>query len=132
MFNLSLFSRRPQIGWQNVPRYRMTRGVSESCSVVTRDERLGPQVMMIGGSGQGRGVTKLVLSSNQWFSSSPMHHPRRNHACVSLTLNGRPGVVVSGGIGEFHICRVFQFEVRRRLGIAMSNDLDNCLIIIGL
>ena len=80
----------------------MTRGVSESCSVVTRDLRLGPQVMMIGGSGQGRGVTKLVLSSNQWFSSSPMRQPRRNHACVSLSLNGRPGVVVSGGIGELH------------------------------
>jgi len=92
--------RRPQVGWQNVPKYRMTRGVSESCSVVTRDLRLGPQVMMIGGSGQGRGVTKLVLSSNQWFSSSPMRQPRRNHACVSLSLNGRPGVVVSGGIGN--------------------------------
>ena len=100
-FNLVFIIRRPQIGWQTVPRYRMTRGVSDGCSVVTRDLRLGPQVMVIGGRGQGRGVSKLVLSSNQWTSSvARMNHARSHHACMPLTLNGRPGVVVSGGRGE--------------------------------
>ena len=79
----------------------MTRGVSDGCSVVTRDLRLGPQVMVIGGRGQGRGVSKLVLSSNQWTSSvARMNHARSHHACMPLTLNGRPGVVVSGGRGK--------------------------------
>ena len=81
-------------------KYRMSRGVRDGCAVVTRDPRLGPQVMMIGGSGQGRGVSKLVLSTSQWYSSSPMHHARMDHACIPLTLNGRPGVVVSGGTGD--------------------------------
>ena len=103
--------RRPQIGWQTVPRYRMTRGVSDGCSVVTRDLRLGPQVMVIGGRGQGRGVSKLVLSSNQWTSSvARMNHARSHHACMPLTLNGRPGVVVSGGRGK-HLKHVQNCEM---------------------
>ena len=36
--------RRPGIGWREVPKWRARRSVSEACSVVTRDPRLGPQV----------------------------------------------------------------------------------------
>lgn len=91
--------RRPGIGWKVVPKWRMRRSVSEGCSVVTRDPRLGPQVMMIGGRGQGRRVSKLVLKTGQWVSVAPMKQARRHHACNAITLNGRPGVVVSGGLG---------------------------------
>ena len=36
--------RRPGIGWREVAKWRARRSVSEACSVVTRDPRLGPQV----------------------------------------------------------------------------------------
>jgi hypothetical protein len=41
---------------------------------------------------------KLVLSTNSWYSVSPMNQPRSQHGYTSVTLNGRPGVVMSGGI----------------------------------
>ena len=53
--------------------------------------------MVMGGSGQEKTAMKLVLSSNTWFSLNPMLVPRSQHACTKVTLNGRPGVVVSGG-----------------------------------
>ena len=89
----------------------MSRGVSDGCSVVTRDPRLGAQVMMIGGAGQGRRVSKLVLSRKQWYSGAPMNQARQQHACVSLSLNGRPGVMVSGGAGhtDRSIIEIFEF-----------------------
>ena len=89
--------RRPRIGWREVGKWRARRGVSEACSVVTRDPMLGPQVMVIGGRGQGRRVSRLVLSSSTWQSVAPMLQSRLGHACSPVTLNGRPGVVVSGG-----------------------------------
>ena len=92
-------TRRPNKGWREVSKYRMARGVSNGCTVVMRDPRYGPQVMVIGGAGQGRGVSRLVLGSSQWYSGAPMDQPRQHHACVSLSLNGRPGVMVSGGAG---------------------------------
>ena len=89
--------RRPGIGWREVPKWRARRSVSEACSVVTRDPRLGPQVVVTGGRGQGRRVTRLVLSSSRWRPVAPMLEARQQHACSPVTLNGRPGVVVSGG-----------------------------------
>lgn len=92
--------RRPRIGWQEVPRYRMARGVTNTCSLVTRDPRTGPRVMVTGGRGQGRAVSSLSLASNTWQSVARMRHARSHHACISLNLNGRPGVLVSGGRGQ--------------------------------
>ena len=92
--------RRPRIGWQEVPRYRMARGVTHTCSLVTRDPRTGPMVMVTGGRGQGRAVSSLSLASNTWQSVARMRHARSHHACISLNLNGRPGVLVSGGRGQ--------------------------------
>lgn len=92
--------RRPRIGWQVVPRYRMARGVTDSCSLVTRDPRRGPQVMVTGGRGQGRAVSSLNLASNSWQSVARMRQARSHHACMPLNLNGRQGVLVSGGRGD--------------------------------
>lgn len=90
--------RRPRIGWQNVPQWSFPRATKNHCTVVNRDPQLGTQVMVMGGLGEEHSVMKLVLSSNNWFSVPPMNYPRTNHGCTSVTLNGRPGVVVSGGI----------------------------------
>ena len=92
--------RRPGLGWKQVPKWRTRRSVSEGCSVVTRDPRLGPQVMLLGGRGQGRRASKLLLKSSRWVSVAPMRESRLQAACTALTLNGRPGVVVSGGAGS--------------------------------
>ena len=91
--------RRPRIGWQQVPRYRMARGVTHTCSLVTTDPR-GPMVMVTGGRGQGRAVSSLSLASNTWQSVARMRQARSHHACISLNLNGRQGVLVSGGRGQ--------------------------------
>merc|ERR1712117_484131 len=90
--------RRPRIGWQNVPQWSFPRATRDHCTVVNRDPQLGTQVMVMGGLGEEHSVMKLVLSSNNWFSVPPMNYPRTKHGCTSVTLNGRPGVVVSGGI----------------------------------
>ena len=90
--------RRPQTGWQNVPQWSFPRATRDHCTVVNTDPRLGTQVMVMGGLGEEHSVMKLVLSSNNWFSVPPMNYPRTKHGCTSVTLNGRPGVVVSGGI----------------------------------
>ena len=63
---------------------------------MTRGEE-GPQVMVVGGQGEEVSAMKLVLASNTWYSVPPMHHARSSHGCTPVTLNGRAGVVVSGG-----------------------------------
>jgi len=90
--------RRPRTGWQNVPQWSFPRATRDHCTVVNKDPQLGTQVMVMGGLGEEHSVMKLVLSSNNWFSVPPMNYPRTRHGCTSVTLNGRPGVVVSGGI----------------------------------
>lgn len=90
--------RRPHIGWHDVPQWSHPRASKDQCTVVTKDPKLGSQVMVMGGVGEEYSVMKLVLSTNRWFSVSPMNTPRTQHSCTSITLNGRPGVVVSGGM----------------------------------
>merc|ERR1711915_186215 len=53
---------------------------------------------VLGGLGQERSAMKLVLSKNSWLTVPSMLQPRSQHSCSSITLNGRPGVVVSGGV----------------------------------
>lgn len=43
-------------------------------------------------------MLKLSLDTGRWYSLSRMTVPRRQHACTKVTLNGRPGLVVSGGM----------------------------------
>ena len=90
--------RRPRTGWQNVPQWSLPRATRDKCTVVTKDPKLGTQLMVMGGLGEEHSVMKLVLSTNNWFSVPRMNYPRVSHGCTSVTLNGRPGVVVSGGI----------------------------------
>jgi hypothetical protein len=90
--------RRSHIGWQNVPQWSYPGATKDQCTVETKDPELGSQVMVMGGLGEEHSVMKLVLSTNSWYSVSPMNQPRSQHGCTSVTLNGRPGVVVSGGI----------------------------------
>lgn len=89
--------RRPLIGWQNVPQWSFPRATRDHCSVVTRDPVQGTSVLVMGGRGEEDSAMKLVLGSSQWYSVPPMHHARTSHGCTPVTLNGRPGVVVSGG-----------------------------------
>merc|ERR1719445_2201037 len=89
--------RRPRVGWQNVPQWSFPRATRDHCSVVTRDPVQGTSVLVMGGQGEEDSAMKLVLGSSQWYSVPPMHHARSLHGCTSVTLNGRPGVVVSGG-----------------------------------
>jgi len=90
--------RRPQTGWHTVPQWNFPRATKDMCTVVTKDPKLGSQVMVMGGLGEEHSVMRLVLGTNNWFSVPPMNFPRTQHACSSVTLNGRPGVVVSGGV----------------------------------
>lgn len=90
--------RRPRTGWRAVPQWSFPRATTDTCSVVHRDPLTGPQVMVTGGRGEERSAMKLVLGEGTWYSVPPMHHPRTQHGCTSVTLNGRPGLVVSGGV----------------------------------
>ena len=118
--------RRPSIGWREVAKWRARRSVSDGCSVVTRDPRLGPQVMVIGGRGQGRRVTRLVLSSSRWQSVAPMLQSRLQHACTPVTLNGRPGVVVSGGnSGRNNNTDTVEFWDNNTNKVSLSLSLNN-------
>ena len=89
--------RRPRVGWQNVPQWSFPRATRDHCSVVTRDPVQGTSVLVMGGRGEEESAMKLVLGTSQWYSVPPMHHGRTSHGCTPVTLNGRPGVVVSGG-----------------------------------
>jgi len=92
--------RRPAIGWQSVPQWSFPRATADQCTVTTKDPELGSQVMVTGGLGEEYSAMKLVLATNNWYSISPMNHPRSRHGCTSVSLNGRRGVVVSGGVDQ--------------------------------
>jgi len=90
-------SRRANLGWKNVPRWSFPSATRDHCTVMTRNSFGQPEMMVIGGEGREASVTKMVLSTGQWFSLPSMAFPRRQHACSKVNMNGRPGVVVSGG-----------------------------------
>ena len=115
--------RRTHIGWHDVPKWSFPRATRDQCTVVTKDPKLGPQVMVMGGLGAEHSVMKLVLSTNNWYSVSPMNHPRAQHGCNSVTLNGRPGVVVSGGVdsNRFNTSSVEFFDMNTNKWINLPN-----------
>ena len=136
--------RRPSNGWKNVPQWSYPRATKDQCTVENKDPELGSQVMVMGGLGEEHSVMKLVLSTNSWYSVSPMLHPRRQHGCTSVTLNGRPGVVVSGGLdnNNFNTSSVEFFDMktnkwinlpslsRGRRGHSMAT-IDGKLVVAG-
>ena len=72
-------------------------GVSDHCTAVINGAT-GKEVVVTGGKGRGDRVIKLSMKTGKWYSLTRMQVPRRNHACAKVTLNGRPGLVVSGGM----------------------------------
>ena len=106
--------RRPGVGWQNVPQWSFPRATADQCTVATRDPELGSSVMVLGGVGEEYSAMRLVLATNNWYSVSPMNHPRSQHGCTSVTLNGRRGVVVSGGVdtNNFNTTSVEFYDMR--------------------
>ena len=99
--------------------------------------------MVMGGLGEEHSVMKLVLGQNNWYSVPPMSFPRVQvmmagwylllaglvicapraqimqliqhfqHGCTAVTLNGRPGVVVSGGVdgNQFNTTRLQEVAI---------------------
>jgi len=136
--------RRPQIGWQTVPQWSFPRATMDQCSVQAKDPEQGALVMVMGGLGEERSVSKLVLSTNKWYSVARMIHPRSQHGCMSVTLNGRPGLVVSGGVdnNNFNTSSVEFFDMRTnkwinlpslsrgRRGHTMRN-IDGQMVVAG-
>jgi len=136
--------RRPQIGWQTVPQWSFPRATIDQCSVQAKDPEQGALVMVMGGLGEERSVSKLVLSTNKWYSVARMIHPRSQHGCMSVTLNGRPGLVVSGGVdnNNFNTSSVEFFDMRTnkwinlpslsrgRRGHTMRN-IDGQMVVAG-
>jgi hypothetical protein len=88
-----------------------------------KNTELGSQVMVMGRFGEEHSIMKLVLSTNSWYSESPMNQPRSQHGCTSVTLNGRSGVVVSGGINNnnFNTSSIVVFDINTNKGINLSN-----------
>ena len=46
-------------------------------------------------------VLKLSMATGKWYSLNRMKDARYGHACTSVTINNRPGLVVSGGVSNF-------------------------------
>merc|ERR1740128_1059216 len=100
--SIELFdTRRANFGWKPVPKWSYPSATRDGCSVVTRDGRGRPEMMVIGGEGQENSVMKMVLGTGQWFSLPGMIYPRKQHACTKVNMNGRPGVVISGGLNPY-------------------------------
>jgi len=92
-------SRSPHSSWKVSRLLQMPAGVSEHCSVVVPG-RSTREVVVTGGRGRGNRVLKLNLKTSRWYSLHRMETSRRRHACTKVTLNGRPGLVVSGGVSS--------------------------------
>jgi len=90
-------TRRAHLGWKPVPRWNYPAATRDSCTVTMKDARNGAEMYVIGGQGQEGTVMKMVLGTGQWFSLPGMYYPRRQHACTRVDMNGRPGIMISGG-----------------------------------
>ena len=92
-----LDSRAPARGWRVSRQLQMPAGVAEHCAVTVAGGPGGRELLVTGGRGRGARVMKLNLRTKTWYSLHRLEEGRRRHACTKVTLNGRPGVVVSGG-----------------------------------
>jgi len=91
--------KKPERGWKRMAKMTMPTSVSEHCTVTVKG-RAGKEVVIIGGKGRENRSIKLDIKSNKWYSLNRLNHGRRKHACVKANLNGRSGIVVSGGINR--------------------------------
>jgi len=89
---------KPEGGWRDIKGMKLPTGVSEHCAV-TVEGRKGKEIMVTGGKEKRNRALKFNLKTKRWYSLNEMNRGRRNHACVKATLNGHPGLVVSGGSG---------------------------------
>merc|ERR550532_2281782 len=94
-----LDSGKPEGGWKETQQFSLPTGVSEHCSVILPGTN-GRELYITGGRGRGDRVLKMSLSTGRWYSLNRMIFPRRLHACTKVTLNGRPGLAVSGGLSR--------------------------------
>jgi len=90
--------KKPEGGWRSLSQMRMPTGVSEHCTVSV-EGRNGKEVVITGGRERRNRAMKLNLRNKRWYSLNVMNHGRSNHACIKTTLNGRAGLIVSGGSG---------------------------------
>jgi len=98
--SIELFDpKKPERGWRRMARMTMPTSVSEHCSVTVKG-RAGKEVIIIGGKGRENRSIKLDIKLNKWYSLNRLNQGRRKHACVKATLNGRSGIVVSGGMNR--------------------------------
>jgi hypothetical protein len=81
-------------GWRRLG--QMPAAVAEHCTVGLG----GGELLLTGGRGREDRVLKHRLRDNKWFTLHRLNEGRRRHACLKVTLNGRRGVVVSGGLGR--------------------------------
>lgn len=65
--------------------------------MLTLPGRNGKEVIITGGKGREKRVMKLDVKTQKWFSLNRLTVGRRKHACIKASINGRPGLVVSGG-----------------------------------
>jgi len=87
---------KPRKGWKRMGHMRLPASVSDHCSVSLGSSQ--GELVMIGGRNREDRVLKLSIKENKWFS---LHRPnvgRRLHACTKARINGRPGILVSGGV----------------------------------
>jgi len=87
---------KPKAGWKSLGRLQLPTGVSEHCTVVMRG-RNGKEVVITGGRGKRNRAMKLNMKTRKWYSLNEMNRGRQNHACIKASLNGHPGLIVSGG-----------------------------------
>jgi len=89
---------QPEGGWRDIEGMRLPTGVSEHCAVTFKG-RKGKEIVVTGGKEKRNRAIKFNLKTKRWYSLNEMNRGRRNHACVKATLNGHPGLIVSGGSG---------------------------------
>jgi len=87
---------KPKAGWKRLDGLKMPTGVSEHCSAVIKG-RNGKEIMITGGKGKKNRAMKLNMKTKRWYSLNEMKRGRQNHACIKASLNGQPGLIVSGG-----------------------------------
>jgi len=91
--------KNPKKGWKKLEKLQMPVSVSDHCTV-TLDTTRGKQVVITGGRGREKRTLKLDVKTERWYSLNRMNTGRKKHACVKAKINGRPGLVVSGGSGR--------------------------------
>jgi len=91
--------KKPKSGWKRLAKLEMPVPVSEHCTV-TLEGRNGKEVVITGGKGREKRAMRLDVKSQKWYSMNRLTTGRRKHACVKASINGRPGLVVSGGRGR--------------------------------